>query len=148
MIYTYSIKRRLLRQGSPKPIMAASQAVDYAMRHLYKKEDMYREEAWLLFLDKKNNITGQFHLSTGGTDATVLDKKIVAYAAVNALANSVILIHNHPRGDCRPSQTDIRETGEIKKALSTLDINLLDHIIIGEGEFFSFQDEIATKVKS
>lgn len=100
----------------------------------------------MLTLNKVNEITGYFLLSVGGTSETVIDKKVVAKVAVGQLADGVILVHNHPSGSCLPSSADIEQTGELKKALNLLDILLVDHVIIGSGEYYSFAAAQRTKI--
>ena len=72
---------------------------------------------------------------------TTFDKKIVAKVAIESLAKGVVLVHNHPSGCARPSALDIKETDAVKKGLSLFDIQLLDHVIIGEDEYFSFAED-------
>ena len=146
MIYEIEVTRRVLREDAPVRVVASRQVYDYAMRNCYKPEDMWKESVWMLVLDKRNSVMAQYKLSDGGTDMVVIDKKVVAMNALKFLASAVILIHNHPSGSCLPSQSDINETAELSNALRTLDIHLLDHVVIGEGEYFSFESETTTKI--
>ena len=81
-----------------------------------------------------------------GNDTTVpISNKLIAKAALDALAHGVILCHNHPSGDPKPGHDDLRATDSLRKGLGCLDISLLDHVILGEKGFFSFQDEVERK---
>lgn len=96
-------------------------------------------------MDKGMNINGHFLLSIGGTTSTMFDKKVVAKVAVDMLADGVILVHNHPSGSAKPSAADINQTKDVRCGLKCLDIELIDHIIIADGEFFSFADDGITE---
>lgn len=127
-------------------VTTAKDVVDYVEKHCMPKEDRWREQAWVLTLNAGHEITGHFLLSVGGTNATMFDKKIVAKVAVDQLADAIIIVHNHPSGNCMPSRSDIKETGDIKKALDLFGIDLLDHIIIADKEYYSFASEEKTKI--
>ncbi|HOW26242.1 MAG TPA: DNA repair protein RadC [Bacteroidales bacterium] len=99
------------------------------------------EGFWLLLLDRANKIVGQEKISEGGTAGTVADPKRIFKVAIDRFASSIILCHNHPSGNVEPSQADITLTKKMIHAGSLLDIQILDHIIIGEENYFSFADE-------
>lgn len=113
----------------------------YLKDFVFNDKQAWREDAYLLTVDKAMNITGVFHLSSGSMDATTIDKKIVANLAIQSGANGVILAHNHPSGDPRPSKNDIHYTDEIKRTLNVFGTHLIDHIVLGEKTFFSFDEE-------
>ena len=91
-------------------------------------------------LDNSNSSVGYAKISQGGITGTVVDLRIIAKYAVESLCTSVIIAHNHPSGKTTPSEADKTVTNKIKSALATLDINLMDHIILTETEHFSFAD--------
>ena len=93
-----------------------------------------------MLLNRANNTTGFAKISQGGTAGTVVDIKIIAKYAVDSLSPNVIICHNHPSGDKRPSDADLNITRRIKDALLLLDVKLFDHIIITENDFYSFAD--------
>lgn len=96
----------------------------------------------VLFLNRANKVKGIFRASKGGVSGTVVDARIIFSAAVKALTCSVILCHNHPSGNLKPSNADIELTKKLAQAGKTLDIQVLDHLIlVPSGEFFSFADE-------
>jgi len=99
------------------------------------------EGFWLLLLDRSNKIVGQEKISEGGTAGTVADPKRIFKVAIDRFASSLILCHNHPSGNVEPSQADITLTRKLIHAGTLLDIQILDHIIIGEENYFSFADE-------
>ena len=105
-------------------------------------EDDPREHLVVFLLNRDNKITSFLEASVGGSEKCVIDRRLVALTANGVLAHSVVLVHNHPFGNCLPGISDINETGGLKKALDLFNINLLDHIIIGEdGSYYSFADE-------
>ena len=103
------------------------------------------EEVWAVFLDQKARVIDQQMLSKGTLTKTAIDNRTVLRNALLLNATAVILLHNHPSGDPRPSQQDIQFTEQLKKACSLMDIKLLDHIVISENGFFSFASEIITQ---
>ena len=94
-----------------------------------------------LYLNQANKIIGYYHHSTGTINATMVDTEIVVAVALKTLAKSVIISHNHPSGNLQPSEADRALTKRIKEAGQTLEIQVLDHIIITENGYLSFQDE-------
>ncbi|MBI1224437.1 MAG: DNA repair protein RadC [Bacteroidetes bacterium] len=103
--------------------------------------DLPHEESWVLFLSKKNKVVGKEKLSIGGTDATIMDAKIVFRKALEGNAAAIIVAHNHPSGALRPSQADIDLTKKIKLIGEAIGLPLVDHLIIADGGYFSFLDE-------
>jgi len=99
------------------------------------------ESFFILLLNRKNATAGYAKISQGGIAGTVVDVKIVAKYAVDSLASSVVLAHNHPSGNLNPSGADIELTKKIKNALSLLDVVVLDHIILTKDSYYSFADE-------
>jgi DNA repair protein RadC len=103
--------------------------------------DLPHEESWVLFLSKKNKVIGKTKLSVGGTDATIMDAKIVFRKALEGMAAAIIVAHNHPSGTLRPSQADIDLTRKMKTVGEAIGLPLVDHIIIADGGYYSFLDE-------
>lgn len=99
------------------------------------------EECWALFLNRRNRPVGKAMISSGGLNDTGIDSRVVARLALEKKATGVILFHNHPSGSPEPGKADIERTAALRSALSSLDISLLDHIIIARNSFFSFTDE-------
>jgi DNA repair protein RadC len=99
------------------------------------------EECWAIFLNRANYVLGKERMSVGGLESTVVDVKSILRRALEKKASGVILVHNHPSGSAMPGQADIRQTGLLKKALQTCEIQLLDHVIVAEDSWYSFADE-------
>jgi len=100
------------------------------------------EEMKMLLLDRSNKVLGIVSLSRGGTTGTVIDIKLIMQYALKANAHGIILAHNHPSGNLNPSEADNKITDRIEKACKTLEIHLLDHLIISPGkEYQSMHDQ-------
>ena len=96
----------------------------------------------VLYLNRANKVKGAYKLSTGGITGTVADIRLILSVALKTVSTGIIISHNHPSGNLRPSKQDELLTRKIKDAADLLDLKLLDHIIIsGEGTYFSFADE-------
>ena len=103
--------------------------------------DLNHEEFWIMLLNRGNKIIDSFMISQGGVSGTVIDVRIILKPAIEKLASSIILCHNHPSGTMQASDADIKITTKIKNAAELLDIAVLDHLIIGQNQYFSFADE-------
>jgi DNA repair protein RadC len=103
--------------------------------------DTPHEEFWILMLNRANQIISRQRISTGGVSSVLVDPKLIFKPAIEALASSIVLIHNHPSGNLRPSQQDIDLTRKLKKAGEMLDIVVHDHLIVSHTGFFSFSEE-------
>ena len=103
--------------------------------------ELPHEEFWILYLNNSNKVVYKAQLSKGGITGTVVDIRLVFKMALEQNATSIILTHNHPSGKLLASEADIQITKKLKLAGQQLDIAILDHIIITETGFYSFQDE-------
>ena len=101
----------------------------------------YRESFAVLLINRANKVLGINWISRGGISGTVADPKLIFQAGLKANASSLILIHNHPSGNNKPSEADIRLTKKMKDAGVLLDMPVLDHIIFTSESYFSFADE-------
>jgi DNA repair protein RadC len=104
--------------------------------------DLTHEEFWIILLDRRSKLISIEEIHIGGMSAMVVDPKIIFQKALERKASSVILSHNHPSGAPSPSIEDIRLTEKVKLAGGYIDIKVLDHIIIGDGAYYSFADEV------
>jgi DNA repair protein RadC len=102
--------------------------------------DLSHEEFWILFLNRSNKVINRMKLSQGGISGTVTDVRMVMKKAIEYLASGIILCHNHPSGNLNPSESDTKITQKIKEAGNLMDIQLLDHLIISEKDYYSFAD--------
>src|SRR5690606_5027781 len=112
--------------------------------YLYLKtqmEDLNHEEFWILLLDRSNKVIGHELVSRGGVSGTMVDAKLVFKPAIDRFASHVILSHNHPSGNLKPSMQDISLTKKLKQAGQHLDITVLDHVIITAHGYYSLSDE-------
>jgi DNA repair protein RadC len=107
-----------------------------------KLKDEKKEKFIAIHLDSKYNIIKEEVISIGTLDASIVQPREVFKGAIKESAHAIILVHNHPSGDPTPSKEDIEVTRQIMKASEVLDIELLDHIIIGENNYFSFKEQI------
>lgn len=103
--------------------------------------DLDHEEFWLLLLNRGNMVIKKHKVSNGGVAGTIADPKLIFKVALEHLASSIILIHNHPSGNLKPSEADQRLTRQLTDAGKLLDISVLDHLIYTDANYFSFADE-------
>ena len=102
--------------------------------------DLQYEEFWILFLNRSNKVINRVKLSQGGISGTVTDVRIIMKKAIESLASGIIVVHNHPSGNLNPSESDTRITQKIKESGNIMDIQLLDHLIVSDREYYSFAD--------
>lgn len=100
-----------------------------------------QEEFKVLFLNRGNRVIGVYDASTGGICGTVADPRLILAAALKSLAVNLILAHNHPSGNLKPSRADEELTSKINEAAKFHDIKVLDHIILTPQQYYSFADE-------
>ncbi len=103
--------------------------------------DLPHEEFWVVLLNRANVVMKKVQISVGGVAGTVADPKLIFKTALESLASSMILVHNHPSGNLKPSQADKDLTHKLKEAGRYLEIPILDHLIITETSYYSFADE-------
>lgn len=132
-------KRRQLETALERPKITSSKAVFNLMQPIIG--DLEHEEFWVLFLNNSNKVLAKTQISKGGLTATVVDIRLLFKRAIELASVGTIVCHNHPSGKLEPSQADKQLTEKIKLAGLTLDIKLLDHLIITEKWYFSFADE-------
>jgi len=104
-------------------------------------EDLPHEEFWVLLLNRSNTVIDKFMVSQGGVTGTVIDVKLILKFALEKLACSLILCHNHPSGNVLASEADKKVTQKIKDAAEMMEISVLDHVIIAHDQYLSFADE-------
>jgi DNA repair protein RadC len=103
--------------------------------------DLPKEEFWVLLLNRANRLIRKEQISSGGVSGTVADPKIIFKSALEHYASSIVLVHNHPSGNLKPSQSDINLTQKMKEAGKLLEIPVLDHLIFGDNGYMSFVDD-------
>ncbi|MCQ2150550.1 MAG: DNA repair protein RadC [Bacteroidales bacterium] len=136
----FELGRRLLSEhaaGAALPIVTPRMVNDLMLPLL---KSLRHEECWILCLSNSNTLIGKYRMTTGGQDSTVLDVRQVARLALEKSATAVIMVHNHPSGNPEPSKGDVRQTESLHKALETMKIELLDHVIVADDCFYSFDE--------
>lgn len=126
------------------PIQKIRSSIDAASfaKQIYGNDILIYESAYIILINSAGNTIGYAKISQGAINSTLIDVRLVAKYAIEALATGVILIHNHPSGNTRPSVDDSNMATRLKKALDLLNIRLLDSIIITDTEnYYSFSDE-------
>lgn len=121
-------------------ITASKDAATFARQFYFEDIEIY-ESSFLVLLNQVNNTIGYVKISQGGIVGTVVDVALIAKYAVESLARSVILVHNHPSGTLQPSAADINITEKTRAALDLFSIKVLDHIILTADGYYSFGDE-------
>ncbi|OUJ73022.1 RadC family protein [Hymenobacter crusticola] len=129
-----------------KESAAAQRATITCSRDIYNLvrpnlQDLPHEEFWVVLLNRANVVMRKQPISTGGVAGTVADPKLIFKHALEQLASSVILVHNHPSGNRNPSAADIALTRKVKEAGKFLDLPVLDHLIYTDHGYYSFADE-------
>jgi len=126
-----------------KPSLAGASfcaSQDVATYFLPRFKDAKREEFRCILLDTKNRIIREVDVSIGSLSASLVHPRETFTAAVRESAAAVIFVHNHPSGDTKPSQEDILLTRRLVQAGEVIGIQVLDHVIVGDGTHFSFRD--------
>ena len=132
-------RRRQLTAIKDRPRITCSKDIYNVIAPLLM--DLPHEEFWILLLNQANRVIGREQISLGGTSATVVDARIVFRKALEGKASSIALVHNHPSGNLHPSESDLQLTKKLVEAGKSLDIVILDHLIIGGQGYYSFIDE-------
>jgi DNA repair protein RadC len=120
--------------------VSSSQDVNDFIRNVYPVTINIREAMMVLYLNNSNRTVGYSVASIGGITGTLVDIRLVLRDALLTQSTSLILVHNHPSGNLEPSQADLSLTDKVRKAALTMDIKLLDHLILTEDRFYSFSD--------
>ena len=122
-------------------ISSSKDAYKEMLVHFDKDTIEYQEEVVALYLNRANNTIGMQKLSKGGIAGSVVDGKILYSMALQTGASSIILAHNHPSGNIKPSDSDLKLTSQLKDFGKLINISLIDHLIISNNQFFSLADE-------
>lgn len=140
IVATLELARRLKSTViEDKPKITSSQD-SYNLLHA-SMEDLGNEVFKVVYLNRRNSVITIKTISSGGISGTVVDPRLIFKEAIEQKASGIILAHNHPSGNLKPSQADLNITKKLKDAGSLLEIVVLDHLIISEAGYFSFADE-------
>jgi DNA repair protein RadC len=135
----FELSKRCSSNGNGgKPITSAKDAYDYALPRLQNQD---REQFIVLLLDTKNRVVKSEIISVGTLNASIVHPREVFKSAIKESANAIIVVHNHPSGDATPSEEDCRVTTVLAEAGKLLNIEVLDHVIIGHESHYSFAKE-------
>lgn len=132
-----SFRKRSLVKRELNQIKCSSDARDLLLPHF---ADLIHEEFFCIYLNRANKVLKIEQISKGGISGTVTDVRIIMKNAILNTASGLIVAHNHPSGNLNPSESDSRITSKIKEAGSLMDIQLLDHVIIHDSDYYSFAD--------
>lgn len=134
------IGRRRAAQEVPEKVQITNSQESYKVLLPYLS-DLQTEEFWAIYLNQNNRILGKSKLSSGGINQSVVDVRILFKTALEHLATGIIIAHNHPSGNLKPSSEDLKITKQIAEAGKILNIQLLDHLIMAQNSYVSFADE-------
>ena len=132
-------RRRRLEEALKRDKVTSSMSVYELLQPIIG--DLPHEEFWIVYLNNSNLVLDSLQLSKGGMTGTLVDIRIVLRKALELRAISIVLGHNHPSGNLNPSMADKRLTEKLRLAAQSLDIKVLDHVIVTEKSYFSFADE-------
>ena len=130
-------RRNETESQAPEYINSSRDGYNIMRRHLM---DLNHEEFWIILLGRSQKVLGKELISKGGLAATICDPKIIFHAALQYQASGLILVHNHPSGNLKPSQEDIMLTKKLSAAGRLLDMSVFDHLIITDNGFVSLAD--------
>ena len=139
LIYKTKVK------ASERPLIRDSKDIYDVLKQIWDENKIEMlEEFKVVFLNRANRVIGVYDASSGGITGTVADPRLILAAAIKSLAVSIILSHNHPSGNLKPSKADEDLTTKIKEAAKYHDIRVIDHMIITSEGYYSFADEVLT----
>lgn len=127
-------------KGDKVTITSPEIAVD-VMRSIFNADTIsWTEEVIMVCLNRANDVIGYYKISSGGMTSSLIDPRVVMTVALQNAACSILLAHNHPSGNLKPSQSDIAITEKLKNACALLDVKLIDHLIVTSDGHYSFSD--------
>ena len=128
-------------KASERRKITTSKDAEAIFREIWSSGMEFKEEFYILLLNRANKVLGWYKVSEGGMSGTVVDPKLIFSIALKGLASSLIFSHNHPSGNLKPSEQDIALTNKLKQAGALLEIPVLDHVILSTEGYYSFADE-------
>lgn len=132
-------KRRKLTEVQERLRLETSRDI-YEFMHP-RMQDLYNEECWIILLNSNLRVIDTVCVSRGGLNSTMVDVRVVLREAIVKRATMFVLCHNHPSGSVRPSRDDDQLTARMQKAGAAVNIPMLDHVIVADGGYFSYNDE-------
>ena len=131
-------KRMQSRKADNKVIKCSEDIYNVMHRYL---QNLDHEECWVIFLNQSGKIIRKQRVSVGGLASTQVDVRLILREALKVCATSLVLVHNHPSGNVRPSADDDRLTMALQQASKILNIKMLDHVIYADEQHYSYADE-------
>ncbi|WP_110311095.1 RadC family protein [Dysgonomonas alginatilytica] len=131
-------KRRSLSETEKYQQISSSRDIFHIFQPILG--DLRHEEAWALLMNTSNKVLKKIPVSKGGITGTVIDIRLIIKEAIENLATNIVLVHNHPSGDTKPSEEDNAITKKLKEACKLIDIHLMDHVIICDDGYYSYLD--------
>ncbi|MDV3539938.1 DNA repair protein [Elizabethkingia anophelis] len=135
------IYRNIVKASLRPSISCSKDAYEIIIKNWDHDSIEFVEQFKIVLMNNANKVLGIYLVSTGGVNATLVDPKLIYSAALKANASAIILSHNHPSGNLKPSTQDIQLTEKIKNGGKLLEIQVLDHLIVTSEGYLSFQDE-------
>ena len=131
-------RRQSSEVAEKAPIKSSRDGYNFALQHL---ADLPYEAFLVMYTNRANKIIHHQILSQGGVSGTIVDIRLILKIAIEKLASGIFVAHNHPSGKLNPSPADEKITKQLHEAARLMDIILLDHIIVGDNDYYSFSDE-------
>jgi len=139
---SYKAMKEITRREQAKEVRSIRKSQD-VVQHMAFLADLEHEEFWVIYTNRQNNIQKISFISKGDVSGTIVGIKEILKEAITLKARGLFLVHNHPSGSLKPSESDIKITMKVKEAARLIDTEVLDHVIIGGNMagHFSFADE-------
>lgn len=135
------VYRSKVKAAERPRITSSKDAYDILLNYWDENKIEFIEQFKILLVNRGNKVLGVYEVSTGGVTGTVADPRLIFAAALKANATAIILAHNHPSSNLKPSQADEQLTHKIKEGGRYLDIQVLDHLIVCSDGYYSMADE-------
>lgn len=136
----FELARRFLSEGMDIRKTPVTDAGDVYRLMIPRLKGLRHEECWLLLLNQSRYLIHRCKMSSGGGSATVIDIRDIIAKALQYKASALILVHNHPSGNPRPGTADMQQTAALRQAADSMDIRLLDHVVVSDDCWYSFCD--------
>ena len=142
----FELGRRFIAEASfiPEEPVTSAGSVFRIMRA--KLKGLNHEECWVIMLNNAQRVLGCCRMTSGGGSSTTIDIKDIIREALRFGAQGMVLVHNHPSGNPMPGKADVEQTQALKRAASSMDLSLLDHVVICDDCYYSFADETVGRI--
>ena len=144
-VYEFVTHRKKVSDSSSDILNNSAAVIRLLKETVYGEQDSWREKCVAVYLNKIGAFLGYEVLSVGVLDSTAFDPKPICRTAIQMMADAVIMVHNHPTGNPKPSTLDFEQTARLRRPLSAVQCRLTDAIILGENTYYSFTEESEKK---